>query len=57
MFHLLLELVLQEFDNYLAIYIFSILQQQFQPQKDYDQVLMVQLYVFLSNITDPTYIQ
>jgi hypothetical protein len=48
MFHLVLELVLPEFDHYLAIYTFSILHQQFQPQKDYDRVLTAQPYVFLS---------
>jgi hypothetical protein len=48
MFHLLLELGLPEFDHYLLIYIFSTLQWQFQAQGDWAQVLMVQLYVFLS---------
>jgi hypothetical protein len=33
MFRLLLEVVLQEFDNYLAIYTFLTLQQQTQSQK------------------------
>jgi hypothetical protein len=30
------------------IYTFSTLQQQFKAQKNYDQLLMVHLYVFLS---------
>jgi hypothetical protein len=48
MFHLLLEAVLPEFYHYLQIYTFSALQWQFQPQDDWDQVLVAQLYVFLS---------
>jgi hypothetical protein len=40
-FHLLLEPILPEFDHYLTIYTFSTLQQQFQPQDDWDQVLRV----------------
>jgi hypothetical protein len=57
MFHLLLESILLKFHHYLAIYTFSTLQQQFQPQKDNDQILMVQVYFNLPNITDPVYIQ
>jgi hypothetical protein len=34
MFHLLVESVLPEFDQYMAIYTFRTLQQKFQPQKD-----------------------
>jgi hypothetical protein len=48
MFHFLLESVLPELDDYLDIYTFSVLQQQFQPQDDCDQVLVIQLDVFLS---------
>jgi hypothetical protein len=48
MFHLLLESVLSGFDHYLEIYTFSALQWQFQPQDVWDQVLVVQLYVFNS---------
>jgi hypothetical protein len=43
-----MESVLLELDHYLAIYIFSAMQQQFQPQKAEDQVLTAQLYVFPS---------
>jgi hypothetical protein len=48
MLHLLLESVLLECDHYPAIYSFSTLQKQFQPQKHRDQVLMALLYLFLS---------
>jgi hypothetical protein len=48
MLHHLLESVLPEFNHYLVIYTFSTLQQQFQPQDDWDKVLVVQLFVFLS---------
>jgi hypothetical protein len=41
----------------LAIYTFSNLQQQYQPQKGYDQGLMAQLYFYLPNIIDLMYIQ
>jgi hypothetical protein len=44
----LFESVLPEFDRYLLIYIFSPFQFQFQPQNEWDQVLMVQLYILLS---------
>jgi hypothetical protein len=46
MFSPLLESVLQEFDGYMAIYTSPILQQQFQPQDNWDQVLLVQLMYF-----------
>jgi hypothetical protein len=46
--HLLHESVLPGFDHYLAIYTFSTLQKQFQPQNSWDQVLTAQLYVFIS---------
>jgi hypothetical protein len=45
MFHLLIKSVVPEFDHYLAIYTFSNLQEQFQSQDDWNQVLMVKLYV------------
>jgi hypothetical protein len=48
MFYFPLESVLPEFDHYLMFYTSSTLKQQFEPQKDWDQVLMAQLYVFLS---------
>jgi hypothetical protein len=38
-----LDRVLPEFDNCLEIYTFSALQQQFQPQHDWDQELVAQL--------------
>jgi hypothetical protein len=43
MFHLLLDTVLPEFDHCLEIYTFSALQWKFQPQDDWDQVLVAQL--------------
>jgi hypothetical protein len=43
MFHLLLILVLPEFDHLVAVHTFSTLRQQFQLQDDWSQVLMVQL--------------
>jgi hypothetical protein len=39
MFHLLLESVVLEFDHYLAMLF------EFQPQDDWDQVLIVKLYL------------
>jgi hypothetical protein len=57
MFHLLLESVLPVFDHCLEVYTFSALQKKFQPQDDWDQVLMAQLYVFLPNITNIMNIQ
>jgi hypothetical protein len=42
-FHFLLELILLEFDHNLEIYTSSMLQQQFQPQDNWDQVLVAQL--------------
>jgi hypothetical protein len=49
MFHHLLESVLPKFDHYLAIYIFSSIY--------YNQAIIVQLYIFLSNTTDTMHIQ
>jgi hypothetical protein len=49
--------MLPEFYHYRAIYTFSTLQQQFQPQKDYEQILTAEMYFNLPNITDPMYIQ
>jgi len=43
-YYLLLGSFLQECDQCLAIYIFSALQQQYQPQKNWAHVLMAQLY-------------
>jgi hypothetical protein len=48
MFHLLLEAVLLEFEYSLAIHTFSDLQEQFKHRGDWNQVLVVQLYVFIS---------
>jgi hypothetical protein len=44
MFYLLLESVMPGFDHYLEIYTYSTLQNQFQPQKDWDQVLVVYVH-------------
>jgi hypothetical protein len=48
MFHLLLDTVLLEFDHCQEIFTFLALQKQFQPQDDWDQVLVAEVYVFLS---------
>jgi hypothetical protein len=47
-FCLLLESLLLEFDQYMAIYAFFFNFEQFQSQDDWNQVLMVELYVLLS---------
>jgi hypothetical protein len=46
LFQLLLESVQLEFDRYLAIYTFSILQQQFKLQDDWDQVLICVIFAY-----------
>jgi hypothetical protein len=55
MFHRLLQSVMLDFEHCLEIYTFLALQQQFQPQDDWDEVLVAQLYVF--NITNIMNIQ
>jgi hypothetical protein len=50
MLYLLLRSILPEFDQYLVTYTFSSFKQEFQPQKNYAQVLTAQ-----PNAGNPTY--